>query len=210
MTTDKSLAAQTDRSAQTMSWSRKVPVRYQADVAVIGGGIAGVSAACAAAKSGANVVLVERFAVTGGMMTTGGVANFEGQMYGQGEVFDRIIDDLKQWNALSSGGVMTDDQQTCFHYEILAIVLQEMLLRRKVKLLLHTRFVDVCVDDDGRISECIICGKSGPEALRIASLASSTSGLSLTSRAWMRRIASRPLTSGRSTVTVRSKRWSWR
>ncbi len=118
----------------------------------VGGGIAGVSAACAAAKSGANVVLVERFAVTGGMMTTGGVANFCGQLSDQGEVFDRIISDLKQWNALDSA------YEQCFHYELLAIVLQELLL--------HTRFVDVCVDDDGRIGECVICGKSGPEALR--------------------------------------------
>ena len=42
---------------ERVSWSRSVPVRYQADVAVIGGGIAGVSAAAAAARSGASVVL---------------------------------------------------------------------------------------------------------------------------------------------------------
>ena len=75
---------------QRVSWSRSVPVRYQADVAVIGGGIAGVSAAAAAARSGASVVLVERFGVTGGNMTVGGVANFCGETAGQGEVFDEI------------------------------------------------------------------------------------------------------------------------
>ena len=79
------------QSKQIIEWTRKVPIRYTADVAVIGGGIAGVSAACAAAKSGARVILVERFAVTGGMLTTGGVANFCGQMSGQGEVFDQIV-----------------------------------------------------------------------------------------------------------------------
>ena len=147
------------RAGGQIAWSRNVPVRYEADVAVVGGGIAGVSAACAAAKSGVKVVLVERFAVTGGMLTTGGVANFCGQMTGQGEVFDQIISDLQEWNAIGYG------KPSCFHYEILAIILQEMLLRRKVKLLLHTRFVDVLVKD-GRISECIVCGKSGPEALR--------------------------------------------
>ena len=141
-----------------ISYTRKVPVRYQADVAVIGGGIAGVSAACAAARSGAEVVLVERFAVTGGDLTSGGVANFCGQTRKQGEVFDQILDDLKAFGAL-------DPARPVFHYEILALVLQEMLLRRGVKLLLHTRFVDV-QQRDGRISECIVCGKSGPEALR--------------------------------------------
>ncbi|KAA3660108.1 MAG: FAD-dependent oxidoreductase [Calditrichaeota bacterium] len=141
-------------------WNRKVPVRYTTDVAVIGGGIAGVSAACAAAKSGAKVILVERFAITGGMLTTGGVANFCGQMSGQGEVFDQMVHDLRIWDAIGYG------KDTCFHYEIFAIILQEMLLERGVHLLLHTRFVDVQTDGNGRIEECIVCGKSGPEALR--------------------------------------------
>jgi hypothetical protein len=145
-------------SLPQVKWSRQIPVRYEADVAVIGGGIAGVSAACAAARSGAKVVLIERFAVTGGNLTSGGVANFCGQIHGQGEVFDEILADLKAFGAIAL-------PKTVFDHEILAIVLQELLLRRKVKLLLHTRFVDVCVRN-GRITHCIICGKSGPEGLR--------------------------------------------
>jgi ribulose 1,5-bisphosphate synthetase/thiazole synthase len=147
-----------DASHSHIEWSRQVPVRYEADVAVIGGGIAGVSAACAAARSGSKVVLVERFAVTGGNMTSGGVANFCGQIEGQGEVFDEILADLSKFGAISL-------PKTVFDHEILAIVLQELLLRRKVKVLLHTRFVDVRLKN-GRITECIICGKSGPEAVR--------------------------------------------
>jgi len=145
-------------AADEITYTRKVPVRYEADVAVIGGGIAGVSAACAAAQSGAKVVLVERFAVTGGDLTTGGVANFCGQLHGQGEVFDQILTDLKSFHAIGS-------TRPVFHYEILAIVLQEMLLKRGIKLLLHTRFVDA-IERDGRIQECIVCGKSGLGALR--------------------------------------------
>ncbi|MHB8903043.1 MAG: FAD-dependent oxidoreductase [Thermoguttaceae bacterium] len=144
--------------ADEISWSRSVPVRYQADVAVIGGGIAGVAAACAAARSGAKVVLVERFAVTGGNMTSGGVANFCGQLTGQGEVFDAILTELRRFKAI-------EEKKAVFHYEILAIVLQEMLLERGVKLLLHTRFVDA-IEKDGSVRECIVCGKSGPEAIR--------------------------------------------
>ena len=136
-----------------------MPIRYEADIAVIGGGIAGVSTACAAARSGAKVILVERFGVTGGVLTTGGVANFCGQLSGQGEVFDCILQDLRAFSALGEG-----ERESVFHYEILAVVLQELLLRRGVKLLLHTRFVDACVAE-GRITECIVCGMSGPEAL---------------------------------------------
>ena len=146
-------------------WNRSVPVRYETDVAVIGGGIAGVSAACAAAKSGVKVVLVERFAVTGGNATTGGVASFCGETAGQGEVFDAIITDLEEWNAIAPYKPNNCQKARIFDHHILAIVLQELLLRDKVKLLLHTRFVDV-YQKAGRISDCIICGKSGPEALR--------------------------------------------
>lgn len=148
-----------------IEWRRSVPVRYEADVAVIGGGIAGISAACAAAKSGARVVLVERFAVTGGDCTVGGVASFCGETAGQGEVFDAVIADLGKFGAVAPYRPYPKADNRLFDHEILAVVLQELLLRRNVKLLLHTRFADVCVKD-GRIAECILCGKSGPEALR--------------------------------------------
>lgn len=150
----------------TIEWSRSVPVRYEADVAVIGGGIAGACAACAAARSGASVVLVERFAVTGGMMTVGGVNNFCGETAGQGEVFDEIIAGLEAFGAVAPYEPYEHFGPTrTFEHEILAFVFQEMLLRRGVKLLLHTRFVDVQLAGD-RISECIVRGTSGPEALR--------------------------------------------
>ena len=149
-----------------ITWTRKMPVRYEADVAVLGGGIAGVAAACAAAKSGAKVLLVERFAITGGDLTPGGVAAFCGETAGQGEVFEEIVGDLGQFHALAPYQPYPKAAARVFDHHILAIVLQELVLRRKVKLLLHTRFVDVRVGSGGRISECIVCGKSGPEAVR--------------------------------------------
>lgn len=149
----------------SITWSRKVPLRYEADVAVIGGGMAGVSAACAAARSGAKVVLIERFAVTGGNATVGGVASFCGDTRGQGEVFDAIVAELERFKAISPYRPYPEQSSRVFDHEILALVLQELLLKRGVKLLLHTRFVDATVQE-GRIRECILCGKSGPEALR--------------------------------------------
>jgi len=151
-------------SDKAVLWQRRMPIRYKADVAVIGGGIAGVSAACAAARSGAKVVLIERFAVTGGNMTAGGVGSFCGESAGQGEVFDEIIARLDQFGAVAPYKPYPDGDARIFNHEILAIVLQEMLLSRGVKLLLHTRFVDA-IADNGRLTHCILCGKSGPEAL---------------------------------------------
>jgi hypothetical protein len=128
--------------------------------------MAGVGAACAAARSGASVVLVERFAVTGGMMTVGGVHNFCGETAGQGEVFDEIVAGLTAFDAIEPYEPYRHfEVRRLFHGGWLAVVLQETLLRRDVELLLHTRFVDVRTSGN-RITECILRGASGPEALR--------------------------------------------
>ncbi|MGI5898464.1 MAG: FAD-dependent oxidoreductase [Christensenellales bacterium] len=50
---------------------RQVKVAAQADVVVAGGGIAGVSAALAAARSGAKVILLEKQCALGGLATLG-------------------------------------------------------------------------------------------------------------------------------------------
>ncbi|TMV52902.1 FAD-dependent oxidoreductase [Paenibacillus mesophilus] len=147
-------------------WNRKVPLRYEAEIAVIGGGMAGVTAAVSAARTGAKVILIERFAVVGGNATTGGVGAFCGETAGQGQVFDEMIADLEKYHAVAPYVPYPKADHRLFNHTILAVVLQEMLLRHKVKLLLHTQFVDVSVNDDGVIKECIVCGKTGPEALR--------------------------------------------
>ena len=159
---DERRARPASDATPVVAWRRDVPVRYAADVAVIGGGIAGVCAAAAAARSGARVILVERFAITGGVLTAGGVANFcdEREMDAPlGEVFAEILADLRAWKAIGQ------DKPSVFHYETMAVVLQELLLRRGVRLLLHTRCVDARVRD-GRITEALVCGASGLEALR--------------------------------------------
>ena len=42
------------------------------DVVVVGGGVAGCSAAIAAARAGANTILIERFGILGGIMNVSG------------------------------------------------------------------------------------------------------------------------------------------
>jgi hypothetical protein len=49
--------------------SRQIPVGFEVDVVVCGGGTAGVAAAVCAAREGLSVVLIERSSILGGMVT---------------------------------------------------------------------------------------------------------------------------------------------
>ncbi|MBK6337120.1 MAG: FAD-dependent oxidoreductase, partial [Betaproteobacteria bacterium] len=48
---------------------RQLPVRYDVDVIVVGGGPGGIRAAIGAARNGAKTLLVERFGCLGGSQT---------------------------------------------------------------------------------------------------------------------------------------------
>lgn len=86
--------------------AREIPVQYETDVCVIGGGMAGVFAAIRAARAGVHVVLVEQGSCFGGVATQSMVNNwhsiwdedFEQQIIG-GLIIE-VIDRLKKRNAI--------------------------------------------------------------------------------------------------------------
>ena len=133
------------------------------DLAVLGGGIAGVSAAIAAAKQGVKTCLVERFAVTGGNCTIGGVASFCGNTVGQGEVFDEIVSALEAFSAIAPLDPYVSSR--IFDHEKLAFILTELLCKYNITLYLHTRFSDV-ISKDKKIEYCVLNGKSGLFAIK--------------------------------------------
>ena len=63
-------------ATETISFDRRVPVRYDVDVFVAGGGPAGVAAALTASRQGARVFLAEGSSCFGGMGTAGLVPAF--------------------------------------------------------------------------------------------------------------------------------------
>jgi len=144
-----------------IAYSRKIPLRYETDVCVLGGGMAGVAAAVTAARAGVGVILIERFGMLGGNATSGGVANFSGDTMGRGRFFDECISRLESLRAIVP---YAPGKERVFNHHYLEIVLQEMALDAGVKLLLHTRLADVIVNE-GHISEAVLCGASGMEAL---------------------------------------------
>jgi len=149
-----------------ITFSRKLNIRYECDVLVAGGGMAGVCAACAAARQGASVILIERFAIAGGNATSGGVHAFCGETAGQGEIFDDLLDALKKFNAIAPYKPYPECEARRFNGAMLSFVLQELLLRNNVKPLLHARLADALADNNGKIDYCVISGQSGLEAIK--------------------------------------------
>ncbi len=168
------------KNNRIVKWTRNINLRFHSDVAVIGGGIAGVSAACAAAAEGASVVLVERFGVTGGNATVGGVANWSGETAGQGAIFDEILTMQEAWNSISPypGPYELGGANRCFDHEILAVILQEMLSQYKVRLLLHTRFIDV-LRNGPLLGPALVYGASGLDAIEAAMYIDASGGAEL-------------------------------
>ena len=79
--------------------ARETVVADEADVVVAGGGPAGLVAAIAAARTGAETVLIERYAFLGGMATAGLVTAFATFTDGNEQIIQgipqQILDRLK-------------------------------------------------------------------------------------------------------------------
>ena len=74
--------------------TRKVPVVAQADVVVVGGGSAGLSAAISAARNGCRVTLLERYHHLGGMASGGMVLVLDDMTNGKEVTVSGIVDEF--------------------------------------------------------------------------------------------------------------------
>ncbi len=168
---------------------RRIPVRARADVAVAGGGPAGLMAALAAARNGARVVLVERFGYLGGQLNIEH-SSFTGTptlgMGFQGVSGKRIIGGIP-WEFMerikAGGGSIGPIERTVISslpggfldapYQrfgpkidppVVKMVALEMVREAGIHLLLHTWAVDA-IHDGGTVKGIIIQSKSGREAI---------------------------------------------
>ncbi len=152
--------------------ARQIPISHRAEVVVVGGGVAGVSAAIAAARTGADTMLVERYGALGGNLTIGlleASMSFHDRKGKQtiGGIPDEIIQRLK--DAGGSPGHIEDDvgyggTVTPYDPEELKMVCLEMTQEAGVRLLLHTWVVRAIVDRS-RLVGVLIENKSGRQGV---------------------------------------------
>ncbi len=146
---------------------QSIPVSLRAQVAIIGGGPAGLCAAVAAAEEGADTLLIERYGFLGGMATAGLVNPFMpyytgGEQIIQG-LFQRIIDRLED----AGGWSHRQDEwaRDAFDPEIMKLVCPQMCEAAGVRLRLHTMLATATAEN-GTVSKGVLVSKSGFEAVQ--------------------------------------------
>ena len=138
---------------------------YQHEIVVVGGGFAGASAAIAAARCGADVLLIEKYNSLGGAAVYDLVNPFMGNWTRDPQkpdeiielsrgLFLEILDRMDKLNGIRYMAGIT------FNEEILKCVLNRMALESGVHLLYNTVVTDAKVEE-GRICEITVSNVSG-------------------------------------------------
>ena len=116
------------------------------DVIVVGGGPTGISSAVAAARNGAQVLLVERYGFLGGLSTAGMFGSWATFHDGEGNqiikgIAQEIVDRLIEIGA-SPGHIMCETGQTGsvtpFDSEAFKYLCFELIYQERISLLLHS------------------------------------------------------------------------
>ncbi len=170
--------------------ARDVPVYHQCDVLVVGGGPSGSAAAYAAAKAGANVVLLERYNHLGGLSTGGLViwidrmTDWTGRPVIRGfaeEVLSRMPPEgvagpgPNQWGSQDPALAAYWQQRTAAFHGIVAwsptidperlkLVSQEMLIEAGVRLVFHG-WAALPIVEDGCVKGAYFESKAGRQAI---------------------------------------------
>lgn len=171
--------------------AREVPVYHECDVLVVGGGPSGTAAAYAAARAGADVVLLERYNHLGGL-STGGVViwidrmtDWEGNLVIRGfaeEVLGRLPPDAVAGPGRNLWGIHDEElgkywrlRTSAFHNivtwaptidpERLKLTSQEMLIEAGVRIVFHSWMADTIVED-GAVAGVVFESKAGRQAIK--------------------------------------------
>ena len=157
-----------------------IPVSGEYDVVVVGGGIAGIAAAVAAARNGVSVCMLEKEFGLGGLATLGNVIIFLPLCDGRGnQVIKGLGEELLKLSIRDGYDKIPDcwlspdgsiEERTKKRYRVdfnpmsYMLELEEFLAVNNVKLYYDTRFCDV-VKEAGLIKAVIVENKNGRSAI---------------------------------------------
>lgn len=137
---------------EIVAGAKNLPIYGEYDVVVVGGGMAGVGAAVAAAKEGMKTIIVENTSALGGISTMGLVTITMDFTSGVGAEF---IADLKKIDGL---------RRTNTHPEKQKLTLDRLVKKYGIDVLFVTPLTDVIVDGN-EVKGIIIHTKKGDSAI---------------------------------------------
>lgn len=135
--------------------------QIECDVAVLGGGAAGVAAAIGASRAGAKTVLIERNPYFGGQATNSQVTAYCG-FFTRGENYDQVVEGvggevLKRLEKYGTNihprpSKSTGNVSVSFNPEYVKLVMDQILQESSVEYYLHSQMYEV-VNNNGTIEE---------------------------------------------------------
>ena len=163
---EKAEAANSEKtSSDAIKYAGKnIPVLYNVDVCVCGGGPSGTAAAISAAKNGSRVVLIEKGVALGGLAVLGCVYPFMDTLAPNSDTpyVTEIKKRLVEKNIYPYDGVTG---QTWHNPEVLSLIYDEMCEEKGVDILYETCLVDA-LTENGNISACIVRTIAGLYAIK--------------------------------------------
>jgi ribulose 1,5-bisphosphate synthetase/thiazole synthase len=154
---------------------KKIKILNKCDVLVVGGGVAGIGAAIAAARSGVRVILVDNHGYLGGTATAGMVNNFGAYKPSLiSGVLGEIINKLEEKKSIRSiFNHILNGFTSYYDPEVLKYITTKMLQEAGVKVYLHSYISDAIVIDNC-VSGIIFESKSGRNAIISKAIVDST------------------------------------
>jgi ribulose 1,5-bisphosphate synthetase/thiazole synthase len=153
---------------------RQIPVYKKVDVVVAGGGPGGLGAAIAAARNGANTLLVERYSFLGGMATAAMQSWFGGPYDIPNGISKEVLQKLDKVGAAryiergrfqpAATGLPPLTYHVSFDPESYKYLVLDMVHEAGAKVLTNTWVVDTIVEDN-TVKGIIIENKSGRQAI---------------------------------------------
>ena len=143
---------------------KEIPVLFDADVCVCGGGPSGTAAAVSAARRGAKTVLVERGVALGGLGVLGCVYPFMDTLAPDSDTpyVAEFKERLRHYGINPYDGVTG---QTWFNPETLALIFDELCEENGVNLLYQADLADVILSG-ASVSACVVKTIAGLAAIR--------------------------------------------
>jgi len=183
---------------------RKIPIRDEVDVLVVGGGTAGVTAAISAARLGVKTLVIERYGFLGGLVTGGPTGlhtffNCYHDEHGSPDVPasrkkqlikglpQEIVDRLRE----AGGGLGHLELELSKRFisvltpvdpEVYKWLAMEIALEAGADVVLHSTACDV-VTEDGAVKGVVVESKSGREAILARAIVDTSGDADVAARA---------------------------